>query len=230
MQTPYHFRALDMVRGAPPKAPTPQMFNGTLVHCALLEPAEFGQRYEVIPATDKRTKDYRDAAKRCETEGREPITELQRQQAFAQAAALAALPEVAELLRAGQPEVSAYWADPATGALCKCRPDWVSPVGYGKGAVLLDVKTTGDASEDAFARSVHSFGYHTQADFYCTGYALASGVQVHGMLFAVVESDYPHAAEGGFLARLRARYHGNRLAPVGEGLTWKKPNKPRLSQ
>jgi hypothetical protein len=171
------------------------MFNGTLVHCALLERADFDERYLCLPdGTNKRTKVYQEVEAAAIAQGKLAIiTELQREQAFAQADALRTLPEVAQLLADGHPEVSAFWRDPVTDTLCKCRPDWVSPVGYGKGCVLLDVKTSGDASPEAFARSVVSFGYHTQASWYCAGYALASGLEVHGMVFAVVESEFPHA-------------------------------------
>jgi PDDEXK-like domain of unknown function (DUF3799) len=93
----------------------------------------------------------------------------------------------------GEGEVSAFWIDKATQELCRCRPDWVSPVAYGTGSILVDVQTTQDASAREFSRSALKFGYHLQAAFYCEGYALASGLDVHGMVFAVVESEYPHA-------------------------------------
>ena len=90
--------------------------------------------------------------------------------------------------------MSAYWEDEETGVLCRCRPDFVAAVEYGTGCILVDVKTTADASREEFARSCGRFGYHLQADWYCTGYARASGLTVHGMVFAVVENEYPYAA------------------------------------
>lgn len=194
LRTPYHYHALQAAeREVPPKTPTPQMLNGTLVHCALLEPDEFTRRYLISSTDDKRSAEWKRLAHQAEETGRQLITNLQCQQAFAQANRLRELPDVAALLRTGAPEVSVYWRDMAHGMLLKCRPDWVSPVGHGDGAILLDVKTTSDASRDAFMRSVNAFGYHTQADWYCDGYAVATGLEVHGMLFAVVESEYPHA-------------------------------------
>jgi hypothetical protein len=198
-KTPYHFHAIASATDQPPKAPTAAMVNGTLTHCALLEPGEFDARYVIGPDLNKNSNAWKAFALQTLDMGAEVIDALQRDRAFAQAASLRALPDVATLLADGNPEVSAYWFDDDDGAmpegvLCKCRPDWVSPVAYGTGAVLVDVKTTTDASEKGFAKACENFGYHLQADWYCRGYARASGLQVFGMVFAVVESEFPFAA------------------------------------
>jgi hypothetical protein len=113
--------------------------------------------------------------------------------AHAQAAALRLLPDIADALAIGQPEVSAYWLDPITGALCKCRPDWVHDCGDA-GVILLDVKTTADASPEGFARSCATYRYHVQAAYYSDGYQVSSGRQVLGFVFAAVEQDAPYLA------------------------------------
>lgn len=192
--TPYHL-AMDRALGAPRREPSPAMVNGTLVHCALLEPDAFPKRYAAGPDVDKRTKEWREFAAGCAREGLTPITEEQRNAAMAQAQALHQLPDVCALLAAGQAEVSAWWTDKETGLLCKCRPDWVHSIAPpGSGVLLLDVKTASDASPRGFGKAAAEFGYATQAAWYCEGYAAASGVEVHGMVFAAVESSYPYAA------------------------------------
>jgi hypothetical protein len=198
-QSPFHYHAL-LDPLAPQKAPTPAMFAGTLAHCALLEPLYFDARYPVPPLNakgeqlNKNSNEWKQLAAEYRAAEREPITQAQRDLAFAQAAAMRELPEVAQLLADGHPEVSVFWIDPATGVRCKARPDWVSPVGYGSGVILLDAKTTTDASPEAFAKSCANFDYHCQAAHYTEGYALASELEVHGMVFAVVESEFPFAA------------------------------------
>lgn len=216
-KSPFHYHALKQgIATAPPrKEPTPQMFNGTLVHCAVLEPDQFDKRYRVAPDVRKNTKVYQAFELECIAAGVEPISQMQRDAAFKQAEALRSLPEVAELLDGeGDCEVSCFWIDPLTGVLCKCRPDRASRVGYGRGAVLLDVKTTGDASPEGFAKACASFSYHTQADWYCEGYAIATGLDVHGMVFAAVESEYPHACAAYMLddESLRVARERNRAA------------------
>lgn len=192
-KSPFHFHALQTPT-APPKAPTPGMMNGTLVHCALLEPNEFDSRYVVGPDVSKNSRDWKTFM--AERAGLDVITQVQRDAAFAQAAALAALPDIAALMVGGQAEVSAYWLEDELEqpVLCRCRPDYVAPVAFGTGAVLIDVKTTTDASPEGFAKACANFDYHLQADWYCRGYARAAGLDVHGMVFAVVESEFPYAA------------------------------------
>lgn len=195
LKTPYHFHALAGPHGAPASEPTAAMVNGTLVHCALLEPELFDVRYAVGPEVASRAvKEWK--AFVAANPGREPITPLQRDRAYAQAAALRALPDVGKLLRRGHAESSAYWVDPATGVHCKCRPDFAAHGWGAAGAavILVDVKTTSDASPEGFAKSVVNYAYHMQAAWYCEGYALATGCTVLGMVFAAVESEYPHAA------------------------------------
>lgn len=194
-RSPFHFRALAADREDRPDLDDDQtaaMFNGTLVHCATLEPAQFHLRYAIGPDVRKNSAEWREFVASAGT--RTPITSLQAVRAMAQAEALRSLPDVAPLLSKGEPEQSAFWIDPDTGVLCKCRPDWVTPVAHGTGSMLLDVKTTTDASEDAFARTVVNYGYHQQADWYVKGWGHASRRHVYGFVFAVVESTFPFAA------------------------------------
>ena len=194
LKSPFHYHELAKPHDAPPKAPTPAMLNGTLVHCALLEPDEFDMRYAVSDA-EKRSKAWRDICEAWKNAGGlEVITTLQRDAAMRQAHALRTVPAVAELLGAGIAEQSVYWRETAPGLLLKCRPDGRSPVQRGEGVVLLDVKTAADASPDGFAKACASFGYHIQDPWYCEGVAIATGLEVHGMVFGVVESEFPHAA------------------------------------
>lgn len=215
-KTPWHFYAMEQ-HSAPPKMPTAAMMQGTLAHCAFLEPDEFPKRYHVAPEDlSKNSNAYR--ALKAKHAGLEVITPVEYERAQAQAAALRALPELASLMEHGAPEVSAYWFeddhDMPEPVLCRCRPDWVAEVAYGTGVVLVDVKTATDASPDGFARACENFSYHLQADWYCRGYAKAAGIDVHGMVFAVVESEFPYASALYMLsdAALNAARRANRQA------------------
>ena len=209
LRTPFHYHALTGERTAPPKAPTPSMVNGTLVHCATLEPDQFDTRYVVGPDVDKRTKQWKDFVNAIPQDAFEVITQLQRDQAFAQAAALRAVPEVAELLTAEGfiAEQSVFWRDTAHGLLLKCRPDGRAPVAHGAGIVLLDIKTCVDASDEGFAAACAKYGYYMQDPWYCEGVEVATGLPVLGMVFGVVENEYPYAARA-FMLSDEARAHG----------------------
>lgn len=198
--TPYHYHALTGERTAPPKAPTPGMMNGTLVHCLVLEPDEFGLRYVVGPDADVRSKAWKEFGAAALAMGLEVISQVMYDRARGQAEALRAVPEVAELLREGIAEQSVFWRDEAHGLLLKCRPDWRAPVSHGAGIVLLDVKTCADASDEGFASACAKFGYYMQDPWYCEGVAAATGLRVEGMVFGVVENEYPFAARAFMLS------------------------------
>lgn len=189
-QSPAHFYGLQLDPHRPGSEPTPAMRNGTLVHCALFEPETVAERYVVKPAeVDFRTKDgkaWRDA------QTREIVEDVQMRTALAQAAAVRALPDLAALLADGYGEASCFWIDPETGELCKCRPDWVSPAG--DGVILVDGKTCQDASPEGFGRAIWNYAYHLQAAHYVEGFEAATGLTVHGFVFAAVESAWPHTA------------------------------------
>jgi hypothetical protein len=191
-KSPAHYFGLKLDPNRPPSTTKAGQLEGTLTHCATLEPGEFDTRYVVGPEGRRGTKIW-DAFEASLKPGQIGIKGDQRPVAFAQAAALRALPDVAALLAVGQPEVSAYWIDEKTGELCRCRPDWVHPVNDDS-VILLDVKTYSDASPGEFSRQVARKGYHVQDAFYSDGYAIASGKKVLAFVFAAVETTFPYAA------------------------------------
>lgn len=204
----YYARHLDPQR--PPAGARAGQLEGTLAHCAILEPDEFKARYRMVPAdAPRRPTEAQWNAKspspesvkamdwwrqwNADTNGATVITADQYETAMRQADSVRKLPEVAEALTRGRAEVSAYWLDPVTGELCRCRPDWEHPCGD-NGVILLDVKTCGDASPAEFARQIARKRYHVQDSFYSDGYSIASGKDVMAFVFVAVESEWPYAA------------------------------------
>lgn len=209
-RSPATFYALHLDPARPAEKERAGQLEGQLAHCAILEPAEFDKRYAVLPAdAPRRPTDAQWNAKKPSPEsaeamewwtawnkssaGRTIITHAQRATALRQAESVRRLPDVAEALAAGRPEVSAYWIDPDTGVLCRCRPDWVHPAGD-NGVILLDVKTYSDASPAEFARQIARKRYHVQDAFYSDGFARASGLDVLAFVFVAVETEWPFAA------------------------------------
>lgn len=192
-RSPAHYYGAMLDPERPQSDPSAAMRNGTLVHCAIFEPAALLDRYVVRPAgIDGRTKEGKAAIAELAASGREVIDADAMASAMRQARAVDALPEVAALLADGYAEASAFWVDSETGVLCKCRPDWVAPTG--DGVILIDGKTAQDASSDGFGRAIWNYGYHLQAAWYSDGFERATGLRVHGFVFAAVESAWPHAA------------------------------------
>ena len=73
----------------------------------------------------------------------------------------------------GEHEKPFYWTDDLTGEGCKIRVDCISNIG-GK-PVIVDYKTTADASTDGFMHSAVKFGYDLQAGMYCEGVEKVAG-------------------------------------------------------
>lgn len=111
-------------------------------------------------------------------------------QLHAMAAAVHAHPAAGALLTSvpGEAEKSVYWNDPTTGVLCRCRPDW-----WREDDVLVDLKTTDDASPEGFAKSMANWRYDVQDPFYTDGVKIATGRNVKAFVFIAVEKKPPYA-------------------------------------
>lgn len=145
------------------RQPTAAMQLGTALHTAVLEPELWDATVAVLPqAFDRRTKVGRElaAAFEAEAEGRIVLTPEDAAQVRAMADAVRSHPASRFLLDlAGRREASYTWTDQGTGIACKCRPDWHSM----DRRIVVDVKTTRDASRAEFSRSIAGFDYHLQA-------------------------------------------------------------------
>lgn len=192
-RSPAHCFILHISDDRRKQATSAAFFGGTLAHCAILEPDALLDRYILRPAgLDLRTKAGKEW-KEALPSGVDMIDDDQYKAALSQRDAVRNVPELGELLAAGAPEVSAFWRDDETGLQCKCRPDWVHTLSDGR-VILVDVKTTVDASPSQFTRSVWRYGYHRQAAWYSAGYSRAAGVEVAGFVFAAVTSAHPFIA------------------------------------
>jgi len=209
-RSPAHYYAKYLAPNRPAPKERAGQLEGSLAHCAVLEPDQFNKRYVVTPddAPRRPSSAQREAKKPSaetlisieywdkfarENGNKRVITADQYETAMRQADSMRALPDIRALLDKGRPEVSAFWNDPVTGELCRCRPDWENPTTE-TGVIILDVKTYSDASPEEFARQIGRKGYHIQSSFYSDGYEIASEKTVHGFVFVAVETAYPYAA------------------------------------
>ncbi|HDR9259647.1 TPA: PD-(D/E)XK nuclease-like domain-containing protein [Burkholderia vietnamiensis] len=91
------------------------------------------------------------------------------------------------LSKKGAAEQSVYWIDRETGVLCRCRPDFLTD-----DDILVDLKSTEDASRDEFAKSCANYRYHVQHSFYWDGMT-AIGRKPRAFVFIAVEKKPPYA-------------------------------------
>jgi exodeoxyribonuclease VIII len=127
-------------------------------------------------------------------------------QLHAMRAAVMAHPAASALLSMrGVAEHSVYWIDQQTGMLLRCRPDWWIK----ERGIVVDVKTTDDASPEGFAKSIANWRYHVQHPFYIDGinearrqiiqanegleFPEAVHPEVTTFVFLAVEKKSPHA-------------------------------------
>jgi hypothetical protein len=192
-KSPLHYwaRYLDPNRVVP--EPTPAMAIGSAVHTHVLELDQWDARYVSAPdGIDRRTK-----AGKAEWEafttaatGRTVLPKADADLVMRMAHSVFTHPAAAMLLALpGKAETTHMWTDAATGLQCKCRPDWLTD----DGRLLVDLKTTEDASPRGFAKSIAQWRYHVQASWYLDGIEQATGTRPEQFLFLCVEKKAPYA-------------------------------------
>ena len=166
-----------------PSEDTASLAFGRALHCAVLEPDRFAAEYTVADHRDGMTPAEKSAAtKAAKATGLVVVAP----EVLTMAAAIKAHPDVAELLAAWPCEVSAFWTDFDTGIDCRARADILSET------AIYDIKTTEDASPDAFRRSLVQWDYAFKAAFYADGFEAADGKR-RKFFWIAVEKKPPYA-------------------------------------
>jgi exodeoxyribonuclease VIII len=192
-RSPLHYwaRYVDPKRVEP--EPTAAMLLGTAVHTLVLEADQFADRYVAAPeGIDRRYKAGKELFAEWEAQaaGRTVLTKADADLIQAMGRAVHGHPAAAYLLGLpGKAETTHMWTDEATGLECKCRPDWL----LDDSSLIVDLKTTEDASPAGFSKSIANFRYHVQASWYLDGLERATGRRPEQFVFCVVEKRPPHA-------------------------------------
>lgn len=167
--------------------PTDSMLFGSVVHKLVLEPETFTAEYAVAPAVDRRTK----AGKEAWTEfsdsinGETVISSDIYSKAHLIAESVRNNKLANKLLSGGKAEQSYFWTDSQTGVECKCRPDYL------KNNIVIDLKTTINASPEEFVKSAYNYRYYVQAWWYLEGLR-QNGIDVTDFIFIAVEKEAPY--------------------------------------
>lgn len=180
-RSPAHYHA--RVTG-PRMEPTPAMIFGTLLHRACLEPEKLAGSFVVKPED----MDFRSKAGKEWRDGQTvPIIDAGQAAALNEAAAkVLAHPRASAVLAGAQKEVSVFKRRSLTSdLLLKGRIDAIAVDEQGL-TTIADIKTTDDASSNAFARAIASWGYAEQAAFYM------DLVGASYFLFVAVEKTAPY--------------------------------------
>ena len=200
-KSPYHYwdRYINPDRVIP--EPTKQMIIGSAFHSLVLEPDVFETEFivEAVDAPKRPTATQRNAKKPSnqtldaiafwesfdnKAKGKTILSLEDIERLTIMKQRIVEHPAASTILNlSGVAEQSYQWKDEKTGELCKSRPDFHTD----DGTLIVDLKTTSDASELGFQKSVHNFRYHVQAGFY-----LRSIKEAQQFVFIAVETKPPY--------------------------------------
>jgi len=169
--------------------PTPAMVTGSATHKMVFEPGTFNDEFAVAPKVDKRTKAGKAEYAEFEQEsvGKIVIDAKSFDEIEAIAFSVRTHKSAASFLDDGIAEASIFHIDQTFKQLVKVRPDWMRPQG-----IIVDLKTTTDASKEAFSMACANFGYDMQAAMYIDIATAVTGIEYHTFVFIVVEKTAPY--------------------------------------
>jgi len=189
IKSPYHFNN----RHLTPFKETEAMNLGSLVHSLILEPHLVEKEYFFYKKIDKRTKkgkiDYNDML--ASSKGMVSINEETAKTAYEMRTAVKSNSYACELLEGCLIEPSIFWRNDKSGLELKSRPDAMKDDGDNK-VMVVDLKTTKDASQHKFQRSCIDFGYFHQAATASLALESTGKEMTHFMIIAV-ENTAPFA-------------------------------------
>lgn len=135
---------------------------GSAFHTLLLEPELFDNEYAIMPKIDRRTTRGKEefALFSIENSHKTIITQEQFEEVQCMASHVKEHDIVTTLLDNAQFEKSIFWTDKETELQFKCRPDiWSNKM-------IIDIKTSKDASPGLFINSAYKYGYYLQCGMF----------------------------------------------------------------
>lgn len=187
--SPRHYWAKYINPDREPREPTPAMVLGSAVHSIILEPDLFTQEYVPNPGIERRSSAGKAewAQFVSESAGKVILSEEDYQKCLAIRDVVHTHPVVSGLLTGGKSEQSFYAVDSETGEIIKCRTD------YMVGDLIVDVKTTEDASAEGFGKSAANYRYPHQVGWYWDVMDQAFGEHPPYWAFLSIEKSPPYA-------------------------------------
>ena len=170
-----------------PKKESDAFAMGHAVHCLALEPESFSDRFFVLPKIDRRTKEGKAAYAEIQ-EASKSKTLLDGDDYADAIACVQALNNHAEFatIMAQPRRVEVPFEFDLFGHRFKAKPDCI----VDSMKLILDIKTTDDASPHRWQWSAVDYGYHRQAYIYQHALAVET-CQDYQFIFAVVEKPKP---------------------------------------
>tara|TARA_E500000331_G_C17252275_1_gene711692 strand:+ start:1560 stop:2471 length:912 start_codon:yes stop_codon:yes gene_type:complete len=174
---------------------TQALVVGSATHCYILEPDKFDSRFVIAPKIDKRTKagkeewaEFEKTLVRKDGRDIEAITEEEFGMIVNMKKAVQNHGLARSLLSEGISEETIVWNDEKTGCLMKGKLDWRRP----EEKIIIDLKTTRDASREGVLKSAFNYRYHVQQSVYIDGVQTITGENDYRFMFIFVEKYPPY--------------------------------------
>lgn len=168
------------------KERTKAMNFGTALHLAVLEPKRFKAEVIAMPKFSGTGMYAKKDQFLTEHNGKIIITEDELADVHGMLKMILKHKTAPGYLVGGIAEQSYFW-DFASQE-CKCRPDYLQ-----KNGTLVDIKTTTNASEEEFSRTILNYGYHISAQHYLNGVGEVAGRKLTEFLIIAIEKEEPYA-------------------------------------
>lgn len=193
-ESAYNYWAKHVNPLRPRKEPTNAMIMGSAFHCMILEPEMFNDRYAILPEPvllkevgKEQYELYKELVKQTECSGKTVLpyhmyVDLGKMLDVFQKNSIGA-----GLIKDARIENSFFWRDKHSGLILKCRPDALHS------NIIVDLKTTSDASPRAFQNEMMKYGYHIQGAMIRDAVEIIDGNRIEKVIDVVIETKYPYA-------------------------------------
>lgn len=224
-ESPLHYFARRLDPNREPEVRTPALILGDAIHKAVLEPDLLKQNFAVWDGPPRNTKEGKAAWAEFlpTTLGKTVLSKDDYSTVIGVRDAAHRHPVARGLLVGGQPEQTYYSTDPETGELIKCRIDY-DRLAYD--GMMVDLKTTEDASPGGFGRSAANYRYHVQGGWYPHVVA-QRGIVAENFIFIAIEKSPPYAIgvyylepEAAHLGMVEARRDLERIVECRKSGVW----------
>lgn len=211
-KSPYTYWAKHLNPDRPKKDSTAAMQLGSAFHTMILEPDLFEHYYAVEPTIEPLPKVglLRDLGKEAYTlqkqirekqaalnqeilgefeltsVGKIILTAAEYENLCAMSAKIHKNEQAMQLVEGARIEHSFFWQDAHSGLLLKARPDILHE------NMIVDLKTTSDASPRAFQNEMVKYGYHVQFAMIRDAVEAIEGRRISNFINIVIETKYPY--------------------------------------
>jgi PDDEXK-like domain of unknown function (DUF3799) len=194
-KSPYTYWAKHINPDRPIRESTPAMILGSSFHTLILEPDLWGDIYTVMPRKvllrdvgreEYDANEHRIEATRQNLSKKIIITHDCYDTLIEMEKKVLSNKQAMQLLENARIENSFFWQDEHSGLNLKCRPDVLHD------NMIIDLKTTSNASPRAFQREMVDYGYHIQFAMIRDAIEIVEGRRINNCINIVIETKYPY--------------------------------------